>query len=115
MMPSIDSQIAIIGIAEKGFVNVRLVVEQTGGHSSSPPENTGPGILALAIVKLEAIRETRKPGSRYASLKQCHKEVDKAEVLLRMEGIPVLQTTHRSIEEISSRVLMELGLQKEMF
>jgi len=53
MMPGVDSQVAIIGIAEKGFVNIRLVVEQTGGHSSQPPENTGPGILAKAIVKLE--------------------------------------------------------------
>jgi carboxypeptidase PM20D1 len=53
MMPNIDKEIAIIGIAEKGFVNIRLVVEQDGGHSSTPPENTGPGILAQAIVKLE--------------------------------------------------------------
>jgi hypothetical protein len=65
--------------------------------------------------RLAQIRETRKPGSRYASLKQCHREIDQAEALLRTEGIPVLQTTHSSIEEISSRALMELGLQIEMF
>jgi hypothetical protein len=65
--------------------------------------------------RLAQIRETRRPNSRYASLKQCHKEVDLADTLLRSEGIPVLHTTHSSIEEISSRVLMELGLQKEMF
>lgn len=53
MMPNIDKEIAIIGIAEKGFVNVRLIVEQDGGHSSTPPSNTGPGVLAQAIVKLE--------------------------------------------------------------
>ena len=50
---SVDQPIAIIGIAEKGFVNIRLVAERPGGHSSMPPENTGPGILAQAIVKLE--------------------------------------------------------------
>lgn len=65
--------------------------------------------------RLAQIRETRKPGSRYASLRQCHREIDQAEALLRTEGIPVLQTTHSSIEEISSRALMELGLQIEMF
>jgi len=54
MMPGVDSKVAIIGIAEKGFMNIRLLVEQPGGHSSQPPENTGPGILAQAIVKLEA-------------------------------------------------------------
>jgi len=54
MMPGFEHKVAIIGIAEKGFVNIRLVVEQAGGHSSQPPENTGPGILAQAIVNLEA-------------------------------------------------------------
>jgi len=53
MMPNINDEVAIIGIAEKGFVNIRLIVEQPGGHSSTPPENTGPGVLAQAIVKLE--------------------------------------------------------------
>ncbi len=54
MMPNLDKEVAIIGVAEKGFVNIRLVVEQDGGHSSTPPANTGPGILAQAIVKLES-------------------------------------------------------------
>jgi len=53
MMPNIDQEIAIIGVAEKGFMNIRMTVEQTGGHSSTPPAHTGPGILAQAIVKLE--------------------------------------------------------------
>jgi regulator of PEP synthase PpsR (kinase-PPPase family) len=65
--------------------------------------------------RLHHIRETRKPGSRYASLRQCRQEVDAAESLFRMEGIPVFHTTHSSIEEIGSRVLMQLGLQREMF
>jgi len=71
--------------------------------------------LKIDPERLAQIRETRKPGSRYASLKQCRKEVELAESLLRMEGIPVFETTHSSIEEISSRVLAELGLQREMF
>ncbi len=53
VIQTVDQPIAIIGIAEKGFVNIRLVAERPGGHSSMPPENTGPGILAQAIVKLE--------------------------------------------------------------
>jgi regulator of PEP synthase PpsR (kinase-PPPase family) len=71
--------------------------------------------LMIEPDRLAQIRETRKPGSRYASMKQCRKEVELAESLLRMEGVPIFQTTHSSIEEISSRVLAELGLQKEMF
>ncbi len=65
--------------------------------------------------RLAKIRETRRPDSRYASLKNCHWEVDAAESLLRAEGIPIFHTTHSSIEEIGSRVLEQLGLKREMF
>ena len=53
VIEAVAQPVAIIGIAEKGFVNIRLIAERPGGHSSMPPENTGPGILAQAIVKLE--------------------------------------------------------------
>ncbi len=71
--------------------------------------------LAIDADRLAQIRETRRPDSRYASVKQCHWEVDAAESLLRSEGVPVFHTTHSSIEEIASRVLQQLGLQREMF
>ena len=71
--------------------------------------------LMIEPERLQQIRETRKPGSRYASLKQCRREVDAAESLLRIEGIPVFHSTRSSIEEIASRVLLQLGLQREMF
>lgn len=71
--------------------------------------------LTIDPERLAQIRQTRKPGSTYASLRQCHREVAAAESLLRMEGIPVFEATHSSIEEISSRVLLQLGLQREMF
>lgn len=71
--------------------------------------------LDIEPERLAQIRETRRPGSRYASLRQCRQEVQAAQSLLRLEGIPMFETTHASIEEISSRVLMQLGLQSEMF
>jgi len=71
--------------------------------------------LMIDADRLAQIRETRKPGSRYASLRQCHWEVDAAESLLRSAGIAAIFTTHSSIEEISSRILLQLGLQREMF
>lgn len=71
--------------------------------------------LDIEPVRLSQIRETRRPGSRYASLRQCGQEVQAAQSLLRLEGIPMFETTHASIEEISSRVLLQLGLQREMF
>ena len=71
--------------------------------------------LMIDADRLAQIRETRRPGSRYASLKNCHWEVDAAESLLRAEGIPIFHTTLSSIEEIASRVLQQLDLQREMF
>jgi len=71
--------------------------------------------LMIDADRLANIRETRRPSSRYASLKNCHWEVDAAESLLRAGGIPIFHSTHSSIEEIASRVLLQLGLQREMF
>jgi len=71
--------------------------------------------LTITPDRLVQIRETRRPGSRYASARQCRYEVETAEALLRGERIPVISTTHSSIEEISSRILNDLGLQKQLF
>jgi carboxypeptidase PM20D1 len=53
LMPGIDGPVAVIGIAEKGGVNLELMVVGEGGHSSMPPEHTNIGILARAITRLE--------------------------------------------------------------
>jgi carboxypeptidase PM20D1 len=53
MIPDIDQPVAIIGVSEKGYVNLVLTVNSPGGHSSQPPEQTALGILSRAIVKVE--------------------------------------------------------------
>ena len=53
LFPGIEAAVAIVGIAEKGYVNLELVVEGAGGHSSTPPANTNIGILSEAISELE--------------------------------------------------------------
>jgi carboxypeptidase PM20D1 len=54
LFPGIDSPIALIGTAEKGYVTLELKVTGPGGHSGMPPKNSNIGILAMAIAKLEA-------------------------------------------------------------
>jgi len=71
--------------------------------------------LTIDPVRLSQIRAERKPNSRYATLEQCKREVQLGERLLRAEAIPMLSTTHTSIEEISSKVLTTLGIHREMF
>ena len=71
--------------------------------------------LTIDPDRLQQIRQERRPNSRYANLETCRREVAAAETMFRMERIPTLSTTHTSIEEISSKVLTTLGLQRELY
>jgi len=71
--------------------------------------------LTIDPIRLQQIRTERKPGSRYATLEQCRKEVALAEILFRAERLPSLSTTHTSIEEIASKVLAQFGIRRHMF
>ena len=71
--------------------------------------------LTIDPMRLRQIRQERRPNSRYADLETCKREVAAAESIFRSENIPVLSTTHASIEEISSRVLETLGINREMY
>ena len=53
LVPGITSSVAMVNLAEKGFASFRLIVETSGGHSSSPPKENTIGMLAQAIVDLE--------------------------------------------------------------
>ena len=53
LMRGVDRPVAIIGVAEKGYVNLRLRVDAPGGHSSQPPPQTALGIVSRALVKVE--------------------------------------------------------------
>ena len=53
IVPGVAKPVAIIGIAEKGYVSLELSVEEDGGHSSMPPKQSAIGILSAAIAKLE--------------------------------------------------------------
>ena len=71
--------------------------------------------LTIDPIRLHQIRQERRPNSRYAQLDTCKREVAQAEAMLRREGVEMLSTTHASIEEIASRVLEHLGINREMF
>ncbi len=53
IVPGFDKPVALIGIAEKGYLSLELVVEAEGGHSSMPPAHTAVGVLSSAIARLE--------------------------------------------------------------
>ena len=71
--------------------------------------------LTIDPERLQQIRQERRPNSTYAKPETCRREVAAAEAMFQMERIPTLSTTHTSIEEIASKVMSTLGLQREMF
>ena len=71
--------------------------------------------LTIDPVRLQQIRQERRPNSRYAQLETCRREVSAAEMMFRAERLPTLSTTYTSIEEIASKVLTTLDIQREMF
>ena len=61
--------------------------------------------LTIAPERLAQIRQERRPNSRYASLDNCKYEIDAAQRLMRRENIRCLDSTTKSIEEISATIL----------
>lgn len=54
VFPGVAAPIAVVGVTEKGQADLRLIVEQQGGHASTPPEITATVRLARAILRLNA-------------------------------------------------------------
>lgn len=54
VFPGLKVPLAMIGVAEKGYLTVELSVEGKPGHSSTPPRQTPIGILGGALARLEA-------------------------------------------------------------
>ena len=70
--------------------------------------------LTIDPDRLAAIRNERRANSRYASLKQCYHEIDEVELLYQREQIPFISTTDKSIEEISTRIMVESALERRL-
>jgi carboxypeptidase PM20D1 len=56
ILPGTDRPIALVGIEEKGFLDIELSVEQKPGHSSRPPRVQAAAVLGRALDRL-----SRKP------------------------------------------------------
>ncbi len=67
-------------------------------------------LFALTIdpQRLRLIREERRPGSEYASMKRCQDDIRMAASIYKRLEIPVLNTTSQSIEEIATQILRAL-------
>ena len=70
--------------------------------------------LTIDPERLQAIRTERRPDSVYSSLKQCQSEVAKTESLFLSAGVPFLNTTTMSIEEIAATIVHEKNLMRRV-
>jgi len=71
--------------------------------------------LTIDPDRLHVIREERRPGSNYAALDNCRYEVRECERLMEREGIPVLDTTAKSIEEIATAITYRAKLRRYIY
>lgn len=64
VFPGVKEQCAVIGIAEKGLMNIDLTIRGNGGHAATPPPKSNIGQLADAVATIEKNpfpRELTKP------------------------------------------------------
>ncbi|WP_150461134.1 pyruvate, water dikinase regulatory protein [Nesterenkonia ebinurensis] len=66
--------------------------------------------LTSTAQRLSQVRQERRPGSPYASLQQCRRELRWAENLYRRHRIPSLNSEAKSVEEIAAVMLHTMGL-----
>ncbi|MBC7803781.1 MAG: kinase/pyrophosphorylase [Candidatus Parcubacteria bacterium] len=71
--------------------------------------------LTIAPERLHAIRRERRPGSQYADPANCRFEIERAEALMKREGIRWINSTAKSIEEIATTILRELKLERHVY
>ena len=71
--------------------------------------------LTIQPERLQVVRNERRPGSRYSTLANCQFEVRAAEALMRQEGVPYIDTSRKSIEEIAATILHDTRLVRHVY
>jgi regulator of PEP synthase PpsR (kinase-PPPase family) len=118
-----EADLILIGVSRAGKTPVSLYLALQYGKKAAnyplTPDDLGahtlpPILLAhreklrgltLSAERLSQIRNERLPGSRYASLENCRSEIQAAESMMAASGIPVIDSTRRSVEEIAALIV----------
>src|SRR6476469_1071847 len=58
--------------------------------------------------RLSEVRQQRRPNSKYASLEQCTYELRRAEAMYAANRLPVINSTTKSVEEMSTLIVQTL-------
>jgi len=65
--------------------------------------------MTTTPARLSQVRHERRPNSRYASLEQCSYELRQAEAMYRNHRLPVINSSTKSVEEMSTVILQTLN------
>ena len=68
--------------------------------------------LITSPARLTAVRQERRPGSQYASLEQCTFELRRCQAMFNRHHLPVVDSSTKSVEEISTMILQRLKTMK---
>lgn len=66
--------------------------------------------LTTTPLRLSQVRHERRPDSRYSSLAQCTLEIRRAEDLYRRNRVPFLNSSTKSVEEMSAVIIQSMRL-----
>lgn len=58
--PGLSGQCAVVGVTEKGFINIKVTAKSRGGHSSTPPRHNPVARLAAFVNDMERARPFKK-------------------------------------------------------
>ncbi|HMV16784.1 MAG TPA: pyruvate, water dikinase regulatory protein [Zoogloea sp.] len=128
-----EADVILVGVSRSGKTPTSLYLAmQFGVKAANYPlipedfeRNKLPGELArhrhklfgltIGPDRLSQIRQERRPNSRYASIENCLGEIEAAQRMMKREGIRWLDSTAKSIEEISTIILQEVRLNPSSF
>ena len=65
--------------------------------------------IVTTPARLRQVRQERRPSSTYASLEQCTWELRRAEALFAANTLPIINSSMKSVEEMSTVILQTLA------
>lgn len=65
--------------------------------------------ITTTVERLSRVRHERRPNSRYASVEQCRWELRRAADIFAAHRVPAIDSSARSVEEISALILQTLA------
>jgi regulator of PEP synthase PpsR (kinase-PPPase family) len=68
--------------------------------------------LTSTVSRLSRVRQERRPDSRYASEEQCRFELRRAVSMYETHGLPTVDTSAASVEEIAAVVIQTLARER---